>query len=491
MSRDHGLRRALQDALPTGPGFPSPRLLERIMAELPGPPRASTTRRLRWERLSAVAALLLVLVVAEVALEPGRPGRADAGRVEFLSSSRPVEFLSSAAQPASEFRDMNRFVLAGFNGKVDFNSQPTAAQDVQRITYERSTGRSTIDLVALTTSDMATLEDQGMLEDLAPLLRRLQRTRRFPQPLVDYGRSGEQQLFVPWLQATYLMAVNRKALAYLPPGADIDDLTYDQLVAWGERIRAATGQNRIGLPADLDGPRGGLVYRFLQGFAYPSYTGTALTGFRSLEAVQMWETLRRLWSVTSPSSTRYTTMDVPLASGEVWIAWDHQARLKEALADDADFLAIPAPRGPHGRGYLSVLMGLAIPRGAPNRAGAEALIDWLTMPRQQAAAADTVSFFPVVEGVGLTEPQATQYRVAMAYQREPGGVAGLLPSGLGPDGDDFTAVYQDTFARIVLRGEDIATVLEAEVPRLQALVDHAGAPCWPPDPPSRGPCRIS
>jgi multiple sugar transport system substrate-binding protein len=65
----------------------------------------------------------------------------------------------------------------------------------------------------------------------------------------------------------------------------------------------------------------------------------------------------------------------------------------------------------------------------------------------------------------------------------------LLPE-LGPQADAFTSVYQDTFARIVLHDEDVAMVLNDEAPRLQRIVEVAGAGCWRPDPPSRGPCQI-
>ena len=488
MSPFEKLRRNLHDALPTGPGFPSPGLQRRIIAELTAPSR--TARRHRT--LSALAALVLLTVASAAFAVPRLPRLADAGRIEFLSSAGAgrVEFLSSTAQPATEYRDMNRYVLAGFDGSVDFNSQPTGAQDVDRIGYERSTGRSTVDLLALTTSDMAKLQEQDALEDLTPLLRRLQQNRRFPQGVLDLGRSKTGELsYIPWVQTTYMMVVNKRALAYLPEGADVRALTYDQLIAWGQNIEAATGEKRIGLPADVNGPRGGLVYRFLQGYAYPSFTGSTLTGFRSLEAVQMWDTLRRLWAVTNQWSTHYTRMDEPLASGEVWIAWDHQARLKDAAAS-GQFVTVPAPTGPHGLGYLSVVVGLAIPRGAPNRAGAEALIDWLTRPKQQAAVSASLSFFPVVEGVALGGAQVAEYRVAKTYEASPTGVQTVLPAGLGTRADEFTAIYQKTFQRIVLDGEDIRTVLEDEAARLQELVDDVGAPCWPPDPPSRGPCQI-
>jgi multiple sugar transport system substrate-binding protein len=72
-----------------------------------------------------------------------------------------------------------------------------------------------------------------------------------------------------------MMAVNKKALQYLPKGADVNNLTYDQVVAWGQSIKKATGERMFGLPA-APGTQASLIHRFLQGYAYPSYTGTDL-----------------------------------------------------------------------------------------------------------------------------------------------------------------------------------------------------------------------
>ncbi|HEY4025462.1 MAG TPA: ABC transporter substrate-binding protein, partial [Candidatus Dormibacteraeota bacterium] len=488
------LRRDLHGALPTGPGFPGPGLLTRIIDDLRSAGHRAPRRR--WRRAAwppAVAGAALLLVVAGSTLFPRLQGQMYAGRVEFLATSNfgSVQFLSSQAQPASEYRDMQRRVLPGFNGIVDFNSQPTATQDIDRILYEESAGKPTMDLVALTRSELLALQARGALEDLTPLLQRLQRDRQFAPATLDRARSDtDRQYYIPWLQATYMMVVNRQALRYLPAGADVNHLSYEQLIAWGQNLEAATGERLIGLPADLNGPRGGLVYRFLQGYAYPAYTGTTLTGFRSPEAVRMWQTLRRLWSVTNPWSTHYSNMQDPLTTGEIWIAWDHQARLTSALADSAHFVAVPAPSGPRGLGYMSVTVGLAIPRGAHNPDGARALIDWLTKPSQQATASASLNFLPAVQHVDLTGVALAESRVATAYGAEPGAVQSLAPAALGTGGDEFTAVYQDTFRRIVLANEDIPAVLNEEAARLQELVNAAGAACWPPDPPSRGPCQI-
>ena len=89
--------------------------------------------------------------------------------------------------------------------------------------------------------------------------------------------------------------------------------------------------------------------RFFQGYFYPSYTGGVVTTFRSAEAEKGWETFKALWAVTNPNSTNYDFMQEPLLAGDVWIALDHVARVKDALdAQPDEFVAFPAPAGSEG-----------------------------------------------------------------------------------------------------------------------------------------------
>lgn len=102
-------------------------------------------------------------------------------------------------------------------------------------------------------------------------------------------------------------------------------------------------------------------------------------------------------------------------------------------------------------GYMSVVVGLAIPKTAPNVEGAQALIDYLTRFQQQIAAGSTIGFLPVVEGVKLTSSAVPLYLNAEA--------------GVSPK---------------------YAAAKNAVV----ALLTAANASCWPPDLPSSGPCQI-
>src|SRR5690606_36448656 len=144
---------------------------------------------------------------------------------------------------------------------------------------------------------------------------------------LDLGPLGTGgQKYLPWMQANYVMAANRQALDYLPEGADLNILTYDQLVEWAATLTAETGSPKFGFPA---GPQG-LKHRFFQGFLLPSYAGSTVTRFASAEAEAGWEMFKELWSHTNPASTNYAFMQEPLLAGDVWVAFDHVARLADA-----------------------------------------------------------------------------------------------------------------------------------------------------------------
>ena len=80
--------------------------------------------------------------------------------------------------------------------------------------------------------------------------------------------------------------------------------------------------------------------RFLQGYLYPSFTGSMTDGFASPEAVVMWQYLRDLWLYVDRSSLVLNRMDKALLNDEVWVAWDHSARLVQIFKErPEDFVA--------------------------------------------------------------------------------------------------------------------------------------------------------
>jgi multiple sugar transport system substrate-binding protein len=292
------------------------------------------------------------------------------------------------------------------------------------------------------------------------------------------------------MQATYIMAARNEALQYLPEGADLNALTWEQIGEWGANMLEATGERLLGFPAGEDGLR----HRLLQGYLYPSFTGGVNTTFATEDGVAMWQWLKDIWQYVNPQSTTYGFMQEPLQSGEVWVAWDHTARLIDALrADPEGFTAFPVPAGPDGRGYMPVVAGLAIPRTAPNPEGAKELIRHLLNPATQATTLAEVSFFPVLaEPIEADVDPGVQAQLAAitATTNAPDALPALLPVGLGEQGGPYSAVFQDALTQIVVEGGDPGEVLAALAPSLQGILDAAGAACWAPDPPSDGVCQV-
>lgn len=142
---------------------------------------------------------------------------------------------------------------------------------------------------------------------------------------------------------------------------------------------------------------------------------------------------------------------------------------------------------------MPVVVGVGIPKTAPDMDAAKDLIAYMTSPATQIATLKATSFFPVVD-VELPDDMPPAVKLSGAAIAAMSGSddanPGLLPVGLGKLGGQFNAVYVDAFERIVLGGEDVKAVLDEQAEALKAVMEEAGAPCWAPDPASDGPCPV-
>jgi multiple sugar transport system substrate-binding protein len=423
-----------------------------------------------WLSLSLCAAVLLTAI-------------ADAAQTGHLI------FLSTQLRPIEEAQKMRNLILKGFPQEVDYITEQPQQFPV-RIEAEQQGGMPPIDVVGALHGELQPLVPLDALVPLDDLSGKLT-GRGIPEPLLALGKFGTaHQLYIPWMQASYIMVANKAALPYLPDGADINALSYDQLAAWAGTIQQKTGKRLLGFPA---GPQG-LMYRFFEGFLYPSYTGGVVVPFRSEAAEAMWTQFASSWKSVNPNSTSYDFMQQPLLSGDVWIGFDHVARVLDALRQKPDeFVGFPAPSGPKGRGYVPVLAGLAVLKGALEVSAAKALIDYLTRPQTQIATARSVGFFPVVKAELPPDLDPGLKMAATAIEKMQSAkdaLPALLPIGLGQRGGEFDKVFMDTFQLVVLRGQNPRAVLDREAEALKRLMSETSAPCWQPDPPSSGACQV-
>jgi multiple sugar transport system substrate-binding protein len=407
------------------------------------------------------------------------------------SGAGALTFLSTQFNPIEEAERFRRILRSATNRPVNYVTATDPSQLQSTIRAQVSSGQVRISLLGGLHGELAPLAD-GLLEDLSGLATELA-DRNYPADFRELAKAGtDRTWYIPWAQATYLVVIHKPALEYLPPGADPAKLTYSQFLDWAVAARRATGQPQFGLPA---GNRG-LLYRFLQGYLYPSFTGGQVTSFRGAEAVDMWRYLKDLWANCTPASANFAAMQEPLLAGQVQVAWDHVARLVQAPAPrPTEWLMVPAPAGPKGRGYMPVLTGLAIPKGAPDVEGAKAVIRALSTSQVQNELLRQNSFFPTVAGplpADLPPAVRLEADAVVAQQNAPDALISLPPVGLGQKDGEMSKVFRDTFTSIVLQGADIRNTLDQQARVLQSLLDAVSAPCWAPDPSRPGQtCRVA
>lgn len=394
-----------------------------------------------------------------------------------------MTFLSTQFTPVEEAERFRRILGGSLDREISYITSeegPFASQVRSQI----DAGSPRFGLLGGLHGDLAPLAG-NYLTDLTDLLAELG-DLGWPPEYLQLARAGTDRVwYVPWAQASYVMAARKDALEHLPAGADVRDLSYDQFLDWAIAARKANG----GVPAlGLPGGPKGLLYRFVQGFVLPSFTGGQITMFRSPEAVEAWQYLRELWANSAPAGTTYNRMQEPLAKGEVSIAWDHVARLVEAPEREPDaWVMVPSPRGPRGLGYMAVLSGLGIPRGSVDPGLARQVITALSHPRAQIDLLRANGFFPTVQADLPGDLSPAIKMGADAVQRQRGAertVLSLPPVGLGSKNEEVDKVFKDCFQSIVLSGEDIKSTLDKQSLVLNDLLREAGASCWRPDPDS-------
>ena len=239
-----------------------------------------TPRRSR-RALALIAGLAVVLAACSGATtspspsgaaSPAASGPAGASQAP---PSGPVTMLSSQFGPVEEQEKVRTEVLANFGSEVEFVAFAEAAQFQDRLRAEAEAGSGDVSVLGALHGDLAPLAADDLLTDLSDVAGELAGLG-ISEDYLELGKLGTaQQQYIPWVQATYIMVARNEALEHLPDGADINDLTWEQLTDWGANITEATGERKLGFPAGEDG----LLHRLLPGLRLPGFTGAVNTTF--------------------------------------------------------------------------------------------------------------------------------------------------------------------------------------------------------------------
>src|SRR5262249_47026914 len=157
------------------------------------------------------------------------------------------------------------------------------------------------------------------------------------------------------------------------------------------------------------------------------------------------------------------------------------ARLVDAPKDNpGDWQMVAAPRGPKGLGYMVVIAGLGIPRGAPEAAKAKDAIKALTQVDTQLEVLRQNAFFPTAKATlpsDLPAAVGLEAQAVTAQQSASGTVVALPPVGLGDKDGSVSQIFKNCFTQICLQNKPVQQVLDDQAGQLNDILNTLKVPC--------------
>ena len=336
---------------------------------------------------------------------------------------------------------------------------------LERAELQLKTDHPTMDIVCAYVANMAEWIEEEYIEDLTSYVKSWD-DRTF-SPTFEYGTNFEgKQYFIPVGADVYLTIANKKALEYLPSGADLDKLTWEDFAKWSNAIAKGEGEGKTVVTGI---PMKSLVYQF--GAISLSY-GATFPDINTPEAIKAWEILVSMKDDFIPAVLNVDNCVAPMKREEAWFSWMHCARAGQVYsANPANFVVAPVPEGPAGIGSIAGVSGYGILKNAPHFDLAIKFLEYITRPDMQVKIAKGTGGFipPVEEALNYLGDDPEDEVVAKAVMVLSKGRVSGVPGGDYQDWGAVKKVFDDVFVDMVLNGD--GTVDEALLNEAQAKLD--------------------
>jgi multiple sugar transport system substrate-binding protein len=313
-----------------------------------------------------------------------------------------------------------------------------------------ATDNVTTDVVIPFASFFQDYVKNNYVEDLTGLVKSWT-DRTFSAGLSSMAFFGGKQYFVPIASDVYLLAANQKAMKYLPRGADVQDLSWEEFADWANAIAKGEGEGKLavtGVPErSLIYQVGGMALSFGAGFPDVSSSG----------ARDAWEIMVKMKDAFTPTVSTYADLVAPMKRGEAWLTWAHVANVGDIYnSNPAQYVIAPVPKGPAGKGSIAGTHGFGIPIGSPNRDLAIKLIEYITRPEVMLDLAKSAGgWIPTVseavEALGSTSQDEV---IKMALDVLNNGKLSFIPPSYTAGGNwsKIKHVYDDIAAEFMTTG---------------------------------------
>jgi len=385
--------------------------------------------------------------------------------VEVPAESKVLVFSSTLFSVPREQEYFINEVIKPFEEEhgvtVNFQILDGATQ-LDRAQVQQETNHVTTDLVTVHNGDMPKWHAAGYVEDLTDVVAGWD-DRTFSETFTQDTNVDGSQYFLPLAADVYLLLANNNALPYLPEGADIDAMTWEQYAEWANAIAEGEGEGKVcitGIPSKS------WIYQF--GGSALSY-GAGFPDINSPEAAEAWDIWTSMGDAFIPSVLNVENCTDPMLREEAWLTVFHNARAGQVFAsNETQFTLGPAPTGPTGIGTIAGVTGYGVMKGSANYDLAVQFLEYVTRPEIQVKIAKGTGGFipPVEESIDFLGDEAIDEVINKAILVLDNGVVSGVPGSNYQDWGAVKQVFDDVFVDMVLNGD--GTVDQA---RLDAAAD--------------------
>jgi multiple sugar transport system substrate-binding protein len=335
---------------------------------------------------------------------------------------------------------------------------------IKRAELQAATGRVTGDVVITGHGWMGTWIDGDYIEEL-PLNEWSKRT--FSAAFLDSLTHNGKTYFAPVGADVYLLLANQKAMKYLPAGADVQNITWEQYIDWAVSMAKGEGEGKTAVTGV---PMQSLIYMY--GGMFLSYGGE-FPVINSPGAIKGWKLLTKMKDAYSPTVMTYSNVTIPMKSGETWLTVAHMARMGEAYrSNPVNYVIAPAPRGPEGIGSIAGTSGFALLKGSQNRELALKFIEFMTRPEIAVKVARGTGGFlpPIDEAIAILGDSPIDEVIKKGVMVLQTGVVSGVPGTEYTSWGAVKQVYDDVFVEMILgTGTFDKALLDAAQAKLEAL----------------------
>ena len=337
---------------------------------------------------------------------------------------------------------------------------------LKRAYLQKEIGGVKMDIVTIHSGKMPIWINNGFVQDLTPYIKDWTDITFFPLFNKSAIRDGKTY-FMPVVSDVYILIATKKALKYLPEGADVNTLTWEQFVQWSHNLRKVDNVGRTALSAV---PFNSFIYQF--GAIELSF-GAEFPEIDSPGAMKAWKILLDMRDDYVPNVLNVAKPTDALQRGYAWLTFAHIADVGEVYnSDPTKYVVAPVPEGSVGRGSIGAGYGLGITTGSKRRKDSLKLIHYLLSPKQQVKIAQGSGGFipPVKEAIKYlgSSPKDKIIKVGLEVFKK--AILSGVPSNEYYDWNAVKFIFDTLFKNMIIeKGEIDMQMLQEAKKQLQEV----------------------